>query len=56
MIEDNGVGFNIDTLQENNGIGIKGIQTRVDFLNGSVHFDSTPGRGTTVIMDIPLNG
>lgn len=56
MIEDNGVGFNVDTLQENNGIGIKGIQTRVDFLNGSVHFDSVLGRGTTVIMDIPLNG
>lgn len=56
MIEDNGVGFNIDNLQDNTGIGIKGIQTRVDFLNGSVHFDSTPGRGTTVIMDIPLKG
>jgi two-component system, NarL family, sensor kinase len=54
MIEDNGVGFDTNQLENFDGIGLKGIQTRIEFLNGSVHFDSTIGRGTTVIIDIPL--
>lgn len=55
MIEDNGVGFDTSELTNFNGIGIKGILTRIEFLGGSIHFDSTEGRGTTVIIDIPLN-
>jgi signal transduction histidine kinase len=54
MIEDNGVGFDTNQIDNFEGIGLKGIQTRIEFLNGSVHFDSTMGRGTTVIIDIPL--
>ncbi len=54
MIEDNGVGFDTNKLDTFDGIGLKGIQTRIEFLNGSVHFDSSIGRGTTVIIDIPL--
>lgn len=54
MIEDNGVGFDTNQLDNFEGIGLKGIQTRIEFLNGSVHFDSTVGRGTTVIIDVPL--
>ena len=54
MIEDNGVGFDTNQLDDFEGIGLKGIKTRIEFLNGSVHFDSSIGRGTTVIIDIPL--
>lgn len=54
MIEDNGVGFDTAKLDNFEGIGLKGIQTRIEFLNGSVHFDSAIGRGTTVIIDVPL--
>lgn len=54
MIEDNGVGFDTNQLDNYEGIGLKGIQTRIEFLNGSVHFDSSVGRGTTVIIDVPL--
>lgn len=54
MIEDNGVGFDTNNLEAFDGIGLKGIITRIEFLNGSVHFDSTVGRGTTVIIDVPL--
>jgi two-component system NarL family sensor kinase len=55
MIEDNGIGFDSSDIDNFEGIGIKGIFTRIEFLGGSVHFDSTEGRGTTVIIDIPLN-
>lgn len=55
MIEDNGIGFDTSDISKFEGIGIKGILTRIEFLGGTVHFDSTEGRGTTVIIDIPLN-
>jgi two-component system NarL family sensor kinase len=54
MIEDNGVGFDTGKIDSFEGIGLKGIQTRIEFLSGSVHFDSSVGRGTTVIIDVPL--
>lgn len=53
IIEDNGKGFDTENI-ENNGIGLKNIATRVEYLNGSVIFDSTIGRGTSVIVEIPL--
>ncbi|MBS1634938.1 MAG: sensor histidine kinase [Bacteroidetes bacterium] len=55
MIEDNGIGFDTSKLETFEGIGLKGIQSRIEFLNGSVHFDSQPGRGTTVIVEVPLH-
>ncbi len=55
MIEDNGVGFDTSGIDEFEGLGLKGIKTRIELLNGSVHFDSSIGRGTTVIIDVPVN-
>ncbi|MDQ3048191.1 MAG: sensor histidine kinase [Bacteroidota bacterium] len=52
MVEDNGKGFDINRVS--GGIGLKNIQSRVEYLNGSVHFDSHPGKGTTVSIEIPL--
>lgn len=53
VVEDNGKGF--DTLDaKNHGIGIKNVATRVEYLSGSVNFDSAIGRGTSVIVEIPL--
>ena len=55
LVEDNGVGFNVEkTLNEFEGIGLKNIQSRVAFLNGYVLFDSFPGKGTTVTIEIPV--
>lgn len=53
MIEDNGVGFDTSKMHEFNGIGLKNITSRIEFLNGTVNFDSNPGKGTTVIIEIP---
>ncbi len=56
LIEDNGVGFDVDRKLNDTegGIGLKNIQSRVDFLNGQVHFDSYPGKGTTITIEIPV--
>jgi two-component system NarL family sensor kinase len=56
LIEDNGVGFDVDKKLNDpeGGIGLKNIQSRIDFLNGEVHFDSYPGKGTTITIEIPV--
>jgi len=54
-IEDNGTGFDTSDKEKFNGIGLKNIITRVEFLKGTVDFDSTPGKGTLVALHVPLN-
>jgi len=54
MIEDNGKGFEIVTMEQAEGMGLKNMRTRVEYLKGSVEFDSTPGRGTVVSVWVPL--
>lgn len=54
VIEDNGIGFDVSRINEFEGIGLKNIISRVEFVSGSVNFDSTPGKGTTVIIEVPV--
>lgn len=54
IIEDNGKGFDTKNINSFEGIGLKNIISRVQFLNGSVDFDSSIGNGTTVNIEIPL--
>jgi signal transduction histidine kinase/tetratricopeptide (TPR) repeat protein len=54
MVEDNGVGFDTKKMNEFNGIGLKNITSRIEFLKGRVDFDSVVGKGTTVVIEVPL--
>ncbi|KAA9327292.1 tetratricopeptide repeat-containing sensor histidine kinase [Adhaeribacter soli] len=54
MIEDNGRGFDLHEINQKPGIGLKNIRSRVEYLNGTVHFDSDPTRGTIISIAIPL--
>ena len=54
-IEDNGKGFDIADKENFEGIGLKNITTRIEYLKGTVDFDSAPGRGTVVAFHIPLS-
>jgi two-component system, NarL family, sensor kinase len=51
-IEDNGKGFTAAKNVE--GMGLKNIRTRIEFLKGEVEFTSTPGEGTLVSIHIPV--
>lgn len=54
-VEDNGQGFDYQKIQqEKKGIGLGNIQSRVEYMKGVINIDAVPGRGTTVIIDIPL--
>jgi signal transduction histidine kinase len=53
IYEDNGVGFVLDDARSK-GLGLAGINNRVDKLGGNVNYDSVIGRGTIIIVNIPL--
>ena len=53
-IEDDGIGFDLKAPHFKYGAGIKNIQSRVNYLNGNVDLQSTPGIGTSVNIEIPI--
>jgi signal transduction histidine kinase len=53
-IEDNGKGFDIGDKENFEGIGIKNIITRIEYLKGIVDFDSSPGKGTLIALNVPM--
>ena len=52
-VEDNGEGFNINWVKK--GLGLDSMQSRVNVLKGDLNIDTAPGRGTSVIVHIPIN-
>lgn len=53
-IEDNGKGFDATDKEKFEGIGLKNIITRIEYLKGTVDFDTAPGRGTVVALHVPV--
>jgi PAS domain S-box-containing protein len=51
-INDNGVGFIVE--ETGTGIGLKNINSRVDFYSGKMQLTSAPGEGCTLEVYIPL--
>jgi two-component system, NarL family, sensor kinase len=51
-VEDDGTGFN-STEKKITGIGFQNIQTRVEKLHSKFTIDSSPGKGTIAILDVP---
>lgn len=52
-IEDNGKGFDASKAENFEGIGLKNIQTRINYLKGTVEWDSAVRKGTVVTINIP---
>jgi signal transduction histidine kinase len=52
ILEDQGKGFNASIKQA--GIGLKNIKQRVASINGKLTIDSIPGKGTSVIIEMPI--
>ncbi|MCP9199033.1 sensor histidine kinase [Gramella sp. GC03-9] len=55
MIEDNGKGFEPANLKPKEGMGIYSIQKRVEHRGGTVDVESIPGKGTSVIINMPVS-
>lgn len=54
IIEDNGIGFDTKKINTTDGMGLQAIQKKIAQLGGTFTIDTTPGKGTTIIIDIPI--
>lgn len=56
FVEDNGIGFTRKrNISNNYGMGLTNIEKKVIHLNGQFEIDSTPGNGTHINIEIPLD-
>jgi signal transduction histidine kinase len=59
-IEDDGEGFDpagiSDTATSGRGLGLASIRERVEILGGRALIESAPGRGTRIVLTVPLKG
>ncbi|MCX5811985.1 MAG: PAS domain S-box protein [Proteobacteria bacterium] len=53
-VEDDGKGISEEEVSNPRSLGIIGIQERIRFWDGRVQFQGRPGRGTTMIIWIPI--
>ncbi|MBX3254443.1 MAG: sensor histidine kinase [Chitinophagaceae bacterium] len=58
-VKDNGVGFSLqekkDSTSPLNGVGLKSMLNRSKLIGAKMVFNSQPGKGTTVNMEVPLS-
>ncbi|HWV70218.1 MAG TPA: sensor histidine kinase [Pseudosphingobacterium sp.] len=50
-VEDDGIGFDVNDEKNKQGAGWKNIQSRVQYLKGSIEIYSEPEKGTTVTIE-----
>jgi signal transduction histidine kinase len=53
VIEDDGRGFDPER-DVDGGIGLIGMRERIALLDGSVTIESAPGKGTTLVVEVPV--
>jgi len=58
IVEDDGRGFDVEsalTSGQPTRLGLHGMQERASLVGGKLTLESTPGIGTTVFVEIPLD-
>jgi signal transduction histidine kinase len=53
-MDDNGKGFDTDSLEKESNLSLKLIKDRAKMLGGQFEIDSAPGKGARVTLIIPL--
>lgn len=53
-VEDDGIGFDISTLINKDGIGLQSMQKRIELLGGKMDIDSNIGRGTSINIELSI--
>jgi signal transduction histidine kinase len=52
-VEDNGRGFDPKVLENSGGIGYASLRNRVTYLKGAIDLQTSPGKGTSVHIELP---
>lgn len=53
-LQDDGIGFDLDAARRDGGIGLRGMEERVQQLGGALQIESAPGQGTRLWVKIPM--
>ena len=56
IIEDNGIGFDPDTVMNKRSLGLQGIRERAALFGGTLTIESQAGHGASLFVEIPLEG
>ena len=54
VVEDDGRGFDPEAAEGNQRLGLVGMRERVEILGGTLLVESSPGSGTTVVVEAPV--
>jgi two-component system, chemotaxis family, CheB/CheR fusion protein len=54
-IQDNGIGFDLNSSSQSNGLGLISMQERTRLIKGRFLLASSPGNGVTIKILVPLN-
>jgi len=54
VVEDDGKGFDVGQSQSDTQLGLVGMRERTHLVGGSMTVESSPGRGTTICISVPL--
>ena len=52
-VDDNGKGFNVDSVQQEQSLGLKLIRERAEMLGGAFEVDSAVGKGARITFSMP---
>ncbi len=55
-VDDNGRGFDSETVLNGKSLGLKLIRDRAEMLGGTFNIDSTTGKGARISFSIPIHG
>lgn len=55
IVEDDGVGFDINTNHGESHLGLMGIRERAELLSGTLTIESSSEQGTSIFIEIPLH-
>ena len=59
MIEDDGVGFNVEEIGNSKSLrsyrhGLYNMRERTNLLKGKIHIDSSPNNGAVIAVEVPV--
>lgn len=53
-LTDDGIGFDVFSIEKRNGLGIKNIKDRIQQMRGNIQIESKNGKGTQYLLSIPI--
>jgi PAS domain S-box-containing protein len=53
FVEDDGIGFDAELPEYGRRLGLVGMRERAEMFGGTLTIESTPGKGTSIIVEVP---